>query len=355
MSAFKRFATRSGQDASGPVSRFPSERDRARHSRRSFAAMVLILCLAALVLSLAAAARLMELGPFSTTQSSGVSRDVTFASARGGNLHATVTLPDNLADERTDNDTQTPVVVFCHDFSSDRNAGGLFQPLADQLAGQGIASIRVDFAGHGESEEPLTAYTLDSMAQDLDAAIQYMNSICPVSTVGLVGHGMGGRAAALHLGEDVTAAALWSPANGNGLDGLAFLDPSAEGREAMRQAAAETGSYLLPDQGLTISADFLNQMDVSHPADAIRGYTGGLLIAFTGADPDLLGQAAIDDTLQAAADRGLAFTNLTDQFAGADHDYQAADGSGSSTRLREELTRQTAEFFVTALQTGSDS
>ncbi len=359
--------------------RVPSGAVRARGQRRIFALMVAVICIAALILSVVAAVQIVRgAGTASPDDPSAgaaagtltpVTTNVTFASARGTNLHATVTVPDTLtaaAGEATPAPeaapaAATPLVVMCHGFTGNRDGDGHFQPLADTLAQHGIASIRVDFAGNGESEEPFTAYTLESMYNDIESAIAYMKGLYPIGAIGLVGHSMGGRAVTLHLSSAITAAALWSPANGNGLDGLEFLDHSPEAREEMRQSAAEAGSYTLSGWStpsspgsVTISTEFIEQMDVSHPGDYIRDYTGALLVAFNAGDQELLSQTTIDDTLQAAKDRGLPFTDLSAQFPNANHNYQSAAGDEAETAaISQSIEGQTADFLIGALSAQS--
>lgn len=354
--------------------RVPSGAVRARGQRRIFALMVAVICIAALILSVVAAVQIVRgAGTASPDDPSAgaaagtltpVTTNVTFASARGTNLHATVTVPDTLtaaageatpAPEATPA-AATPLVVMCHGFTGNRDGDGHFQPLADTLAQHGIASIRVDFAGNGESEEPFTAYTLQSMYDDIESAISYMRGAYPITQVGLLGHSMGGRVVSLHLSESIAAAALWSPANGNGLNGLEFIDHDANNLESMRQAAVEAGSYDVSGWNVTISADFVNQMDTSHPCDFIREYTGALLVAFNGGDTELLSQTTIDDTLQAAKDRGTDFVDLSGQFANANHNYQSAAGDEAETAaISESIEGQTAQFFIDALLPADDA
>ena len=338
-----------------PIAPFPAapagpRRVPVLNRRRTLAMMVLVLCLAAVVLSVAAAFRLIDLGRTVT----GVTTTVTFPSVRGSNLHATVTVPDYLADEEPGNNIQTPLVVLCHGFTGNRDGDGHFQPLADTLAADSIATIRVDFAGNGESEEPFTAYTLQSMYDDIESAIEYMRDQYPIGAIGLVGHSMGGRAVSLHLSDQIAAAALWSPANGNGLNGLEFIDHDPAVLESIRQAANESGSYQVSGWNATISADFVNGMDTSHPCDSIRSYTGALLIAYTGGDPELLSQTTIDETLQAARDRGIPFTDLSGEFANANHNYQSAAGDEAETAsISQSIEGQTARFLADALLPGA--
>lgn len=322
-----------------------------RSLRRLYAVMVCTLCIAAVVLCSVAAGRVATGSPavslelFAPAQPAPVTSTLTIPSVRGTEIPATMTVPDNISTE-----TETPLVVMCHGFTGNRDGDGHFQPLADTLAKNGIASIRIDFAGNGESTEPFTAYTLESIYDDIESAIGYMRDSYTIGAVGLVGHSMGGRAVSLHLSDAITAAALWSPANGNGLDGLEFLNDTPEGREQMRADAAETGEYALSGWNVTISSDFIEQMDKSHPADGIRNYSGALLLAFAGGDLDLLSQTTIDDTLQAAQDRGTDFVNLYGQFEDATHNYAAQSGNTAETaEISARLENQTAEFFIGAL------
>lgn len=260
-------------------------------------------------------------------------------------VHATVTIP-----QQTD---AMPLVVLCHGFTGNREGNGHFAPLAQLLAEQGIASIAVDFAGCGDSEEPLTQYTLETMQTDLKAAIQYMKRQYSIreDRIGLLGHSMGGRLVSLSLDETVAAAALWSPANGDGLDGLEFLDHSDDGRQQLQAQAAAQGSVVLPQWGdVEISTEFIDQMDRSHPCRAITEYRGSLLIAFAAADTALLSQQTIDNTLQAALDRNLNFVNLYGQFSDATHNFTALSGDpDTDAAVCSRIEQQTAGFFAQAL------
>ena len=141
-----------------------------------------------------------------------------------GSIHATLTTPANAEN--------MPAVVICHGFTGNRQLDGHAKPLAKTLAQHGIASIAIDFAGSGESEEPFTAYTPANMRDDITSAITYLTDTVGADPerIGLLGHSMGGRAVSVYLKDSIKAAALWAPADNTGLDGLEFLDHSAEGR-----------------------------------------------------------------------------------------------------------------------------
>ena len=62
-----------------------------------------------------------------------------------GRLQAVIQKPELAAGQ------QCPMVVFCHGFGGSKD-GPLFELITDSLQRHGVASIRFDFNGHGESE-----------------------------------------------------------------------------------------------------------------------------------------------------------------------------------------------------------
>lgn len=288
------------------------------------------------------------LGSVTGTAAGQTVTDLTIPSRHGETeilIPATVTTPAG---------TTTPMglVVMCHGFTGNRAGDGHFAPLASLLAQQGIASIAVDFPGCGDSTEPYTAYTMDNIRADIDAAIAYMQNTYPIRDggVGLVGHSMGGRAVSLRLGEDIAAAALWSPANNEGLDGIEFLDHDPAGRQALLDRARQEGSVFLSGWNVEVSCDWLEQMAVSSPWQQIRDYRGPVLVAFAGGDPELLSQQTIDGTMQALSDRGEYFVSLYGQFFNATHNFTAMSGDAAEdAEIRARLEQATAQFFADRL------
>lgn len=219
-----------------------------------------------------------------------------------------------------------PAVVICHGFTGNRQLDGHAKPLAKTLAQHGIASIAIDFAGSGESEEPFTAYTPANMRDDITSAITYLTDTVGADPerIGLLGHSMGGRAVSVYLKDSIKAAALWAPADNTGLDGLEFLDHSAEGRQAIYDGAIQNGVLDLPKWGVTISADFVQQVADQDPTASLRTYNGPLLLAYTAGDAELLSQTTIDLTRQAAAEHSGPLVDLTGQYEDATHNFTAA-------------------------------
>ena len=164
--------------------------------------------------------------------------------------------------------------------------------------------------------------------------------------IGLLGHSMGGRAVSVYLKDSIKAAALWAPADNTGLDGLEFLDHSAEGRQAIYDGAIQNGVLDLPKWGVTISADFVQQVADQDPTASLRTYNGPLLLAYTAGDAELLSQTTIDLTRQAAAEHSGPLVDLTGQYADATHNFTAASGKKiDDFSVRRRIESATAEFF----------
>jgi len=109
---------------------------------------------------------------------------------------------------------QCPMVVFCHGFGGSKD-GPQFELIADSLQKHGIASIRFDFNGHGESEGKFEDMTVPNEINDAKKVIEYVRDLRYVSKIALVGHSQGGVVAAMTAGElapDIAAVALMAPA-----------------------------------------------------------------------------------------------------------------------------------------------
>lgn len=143
----------------------------------------------------------------------------------------TSALPDLFPIDKP-NDGGYPLVVFLHGHGGERNENGGFTEIAHRLAGEGIASVRFDFAGSGQSEEAFPENTLTSMKTDTLAVIDYMKATYPIDEthIGVFGFDMGGRVALQLLAEKLTefdAAVLLAPANRNA-DWIAYFGGQAE-------------------------------------------------------------------------------------------------------------------------------
>ena len=93
-----------------------------------------------------------------------------------------------------------PMVIFCHGFSGTKD-GPMFELIADTLQAHGIASIRFDFNGHGESEGEFKDMTVPNEIVDARKVVEYVSDLRYVSSLAIVGHSQGGVVAAMTAGQ----------------------------------------------------------------------------------------------------------------------------------------------------------
>ena len=306
-----------------------------KHAKQTRAPWILLACLAAIALCIVAAVTLLQ--PNTNP------KNIEIPGTRG-NIPATIQLPAKSA-----RGEELPLVVLCHGFTGNRQGDGHFAPLAEDLATHGIATVRLDFAGCGDNTEPYANYTLANMAADVDSVIGYMQATYGTGKTALVGHSMGGRLASLYpqLGQyPVTALALWSPANGTGLQGLEFLsiDNFAAVEEMAARADAE-GSVAA--WGVELSAAYIDGMRDSDPNATLQESGLPVLLTYSG------NERILSDTTQTetkAAVESLPDGQVVlDPFVNGDHNYTSEDPA-TNTQLDADLRQVTVDFLTSHLQ-----
>ena len=120
--------------------------------------------------------------------------EVVFIDGHHGRLKALIQKPELQQGEKC------PMVIFCHGFSGTKD-GPLFELVADSLQAHGIASIRFDFNGHGESEGEFKDMTVPNEIEDAKKVVEYVRDLKYVSTIAIGGHSQGGVVAAMTAGQ----------------------------------------------------------------------------------------------------------------------------------------------------------
>lgn len=165
-----------------------------------------------------------------------------------------------------------PCVVFCHGFTGQRlGPGYLFVKMSRALADNGIASLRFDFSGAGESEGWFSEMNTDTMMQDLTTVVGELRRRGPPSRLILCGHSLGG----------MIAARCAAPLD---VDGLILLAPVSDPEENARRNRGlldagpnTTGFYEKGPHEMSIS--FLESLVGFDPVKELTAlYTGPLLL-----------------------------------------------------------------------------
>lgn len=100
---------------------------------------------------------------------------------------------------------QIPMVILMHGFggSKDGRGGqkGMLEIIADKLEAQGIASIRFDFNGHGESEGDFQQMTVPNEVEDARRVYEFVRADSRFGRIGIAGHSQGGVVTAMLAGQ----------------------------------------------------------------------------------------------------------------------------------------------------------
>ncbi|MGI9272852.1 MAG: alpha/beta hydrolase family protein [Woeseiaceae bacterium] len=210
-----------------------------------------------------------------------LSIDTSYES-RGVAVPATIVMPADSGD------APVPLVVMAHGHGGSRQEGGGFQMVAEAMAKRGIASIRMDFPGCGDSTESFAENNLTNMLLDLQAARIFAAEQIQVDAdrVGLLGYSMGGRLVVLLSEIDATYQTMvtWAPAVSNGAEReiqITFGGPEAY--EFNKRRALEEGSSVYTTQWgsqLEVGPGYFRDIEASEPLTALAKFSGPFLVIY---------------------------------------------------------------------------
>ncbi|MEU6228264.1 alpha/beta fold hydrolase [Streptomyces sp. NPDC047042] len=125
-------------------------------------------------------------------------------------LRSTLHIPDGPTE------TRWPTAVFVHGFASNRLELPDFVAMSRLLESHGIASVRFDLSGHGESDGDFFDVTITGELDETRAVLEVVRTFDFVDPgrIALVGMSMGGVVAGITAAEvpGISALCLWSPA-----------------------------------------------------------------------------------------------------------------------------------------------
>lgn len=117
---------------------------------------------------------------------------------------------------------KVPIVCIFHGFTGNKmEPHFIFVKLSRMLEAKGIASVRFDFGGSGESDGDFIDMTLSKELGEAKDILDYAKSLNFVdkNRIGVLGLSMGGAVASMLAGErkeDVQSLCLWAPAGNMG-------------------------------------------------------------------------------------------------------------------------------------------
>lgn len=267
----------------------------------------------------------------------------TTVSSRGVAVPATYVHPLAQGDEKF------PLVVLVHGHGGTRNEAGGFTSVAEGLAARGIASIRMDFPGCGDSVESFVNNNLTNMLTDIRASRDYALTQPNIDRerVGIHGFSMGGRLAFMTTAADPTYKVMttWAPGALNGAGSMVEYVGGPEAYEAMKVQAANEGFAPFTTswgQEQELGLRFFADLERSRPLEAVSRFAGPLLVLY--GDQDNVVLPGVAESVIAAATNSKEVVRHV--IEGADH------GLGLFTdepEYSEEAINTTIGFFATRL------
>lgn len=196
-----------------------------------------------------------------------------------------------------------PAVLILHGFTGQRmEPHRLFVLFSRLLAQHGIASMRFDFRGSGESEGTFDEMTPTREIEDVVAAYDFLRSRPEIdaSSLGLLGLSMGGMVAALSVAQpslEFKALSLWAPAHPVVWLGPLPRETPVEHVWAMYKTRANSPEALglgydvetdcVDFSGNPVSQGFFEDLLRLEPFQTVTRHNGPALVVHGTADPSV--------------------------------------------------------------------
>lgn len=293
------------------------------------------------ILALAAVSVNCNRMPAETVTYDFVSLDTTYVSRN-------VAVPATLVTPQGEQDQLFPLVVMAHGHGGSREEGGGYRLVAEALAERGIASVRMDFPGCGDSTELFSENNLSNMVLDMQAAREFAVAQPGIdgARVGLLGYSMGARVAALlsEIDPSYRTMAMWAPAVYNGatreqkefdrLGGPNMYDTLKQRavEEGMAEYETRWGTTLL------LGPRWFVDMEQSMPLQALSAFEGPLLVLYGDTD-DVVPPEIPEAAIAAATSSSVVVGH---KVAGASH---ALGFYTNRPEIAAEVVATTADFL----------
>jgi len=191
-------------------------------------------------------------------------KKISFENASGYRLAALLDLPVD--------GEPIAYALFAHCFTCSKDYKGVAR-VSRALAAEGVAVLRFDFTGLGESEGDFAETTFSSNVADLVAASKFMQRELEAPKI-LIGHSLGGVAVLQAAARIPSAAAVVTIAAPSSTEHLAgMIRSSAAAIEATGEAEVE-----IAGRSFRIRRELLDDLEATSMREAVAGLDRALLV-----------------------------------------------------------------------------
>jgi dienelactone hydrolase len=218
----------------------------------------------------------------------------------GKKIVGTLNIPDGVS--------KPPAILLLHGFTGSRNEleipavkEGIFARAARMWAEKGVASLRIDFMGSGDSEGDYADTTMEGQVKQALAALDVLADTPEIDKdkLALVGWSMGGAVASAVAGrteQELDAVALWAPGTNMGSAMTFILGPDTVKKGFAAGDSAVEGT--LPwGAKVLLKGPFFQSLYTFDPVAEIEEYDGPLLVAVGSKDDVVFPQPAAGQVL----------------------------------------------------------
>lgn len=194
-----------------------------------------------------------------------------FIPSDGIKLHAKLEKPRNTE--------KCPLAIVIHGFTGHMEERHILA-VSQAMNGMGVATLRVEMYGHGQSEGRFEDHTLYKWVTGALAVVDYAKTLDFVDSLYLCGHSQGGLLTMLVAGmkrDDFKAIIPLAPA-------WMIPDGARQGNLAGQSFDPEHIPETIEFGGLKLNGNYIRVAQTIHVEDEIQRYTGPVLIVQGDAD-----------------------------------------------------------------------
>lgn len=232
-------------------------------------------------------------------------------------LAATLHLPVNQQQEG-----KYPLVIICHGFVGNRiGVNRLFVKAAREFSSHGLAVLRFDYEGCGESPGEYGSYEFGRFIQQTKDVIDYGTNIPGVDKdhIILLGHSLGGAVAALTASEDkrIKKLMMWAAVGHPFHDIVQIIGQSEYDRTKIVP--------YIDHEGYGLTNHFLSSLQRYSPLEQCKTFHGDVFLAH-GTNDEVI-PSDYCALYQHAFKRGSSKSVVKEWIPGADHTFSSLAGS----------------------------